>query len=128
MPGLAAKPVIDVILVVADSADEAGYVPALEAAGYRLHFREPAWHEHRFLVGHQPRAIQIHVFTVGSTEVQRMVLFRDRLRACPSDRDLYERTKRSLAAHQWSYAQDYADAKASVVEQIMSRARADEPC
>ena len=69
--------------------------------------------------------MQIHVFTVGSTEVERMLLFRDRLRSHPEDRELYERTKRELAAARWSYVQDYADAKSSVVEEIIARARAD---
>ena len=65
-------------LVLADSADEPGYAPDLEAAGCRLKFREPSWHEHRFFVD-EP-AVQIHVFSVGSAEVERMLLFRDRLR------------------------------------------------
>ena len=123
VPGLAAKPVIDIVLVVADSADEAAYVPDLEAAGYELQFREPEWHEHRFLVDRP--SVQIHVFTVGSTEVERMVLFRDRLRGHDQDRDLYESTKRELAAAQWSYVQDYADAKSAVVEKIIARAGED---
>ncbi len=122
VPNLAAKPVIDIVLVVADSADEPSYVPALESAGYRLRFREPSWYEHRFLV-HEP-AVQIHVFTVGSVEVERMLLFRDRLRSCPDDRELYQRTKRELAAARWAYGQDYADAKSAVVEEIIARARA----
>ena len=62
---------------------------------------------------------------VGSPEVERMLLFRDRLRSHPEDRDLYQRTKRELAAARWSYVQDYADAKSSVVEQIIARAQAD---
>ena len=122
MPGLAAKPVIDIVLVVADSADESAYVPDLEAAGYLLRHREPSWYEHRFLSG---PAVQIHVFSVGSAEVEKMILFRDRLRSCSADRELYESTKRELAAAQWAYVQDYADAKSSVVEDIIARARAD---
>ncbi len=66
VPGLAAKPVIDIVLVVSDSADEAGYVPDLEAAGYALQFREPDWYEHRFLRDHDPD-VQLHVFTVGQS-------------------------------------------------------------
>ena len=54
VPGLAAKPVIDIVLVVADSAYEAAYVPDLEAAGYALQFREPDWYEHRFLTRSRP--------------------------------------------------------------------------
>jgi GrpB-like predicted nucleotidyltransferase (UPF0157 family) len=123
VPGLAAKPVIDIVLTVADSSDEAGYLPDLEAAGYVLQFREPDWYEHRFLRDHNPD-VQVHVFTDGSSEVERMLLFRDRLRSRPDERELYERTKRELAARRWAYVQDYADAKSSVVEEIIARARA----
>jgi GrpB-like predicted nucleotidyltransferase (UPF0157 family) len=70
--------------------------------------------------------VQVHVFTAGSPEVERMLLFRDRLRARPEERELYERTKRELAARRWNYIQDYADAKSSVVEEIISRGRSDQ--
>jgi len=122
VPGLAAKPVIDIVLVVIDSADEAGYVPDLEAAGYQFQFREPEWCQHRFLRDQDP-ATQIHVFSVGCPEVERMLLFRDRLRTRPEELDLYQRTKRELAARQWAYVQDYSDAKSAVVEGIIARAR-----
>jgi GrpB-like predicted nucleotidyltransferase (UPF0157 family) len=125
VPGLAAKPVIDIVLVVPDSSDEAGYVPALQDAGYVLQFREPNWHEHRFLIDHEPD-VQVHVFSEGSQEVRRMSVFRDRLRTHAEDRDLYERTKRELADKRWAYGQDYADAKSSVVEAIIARAQADQ--
>ena len=124
VPGLAAKPVVDIVLLVGDSADESAYVPQLEAAGYVLHLREPDWWEHRLLKDHNPD-VQIHVFTVGSSEVERMLLFRDRLRSHIEERDLYERTKRELAARQWVYTQDYADAKSSVVEGVIAGANAD---
>ncbi len=121
VPGLAAKPVIDIVLTVPDSSDEAGYLPDLEAAGYVLQFREPDWYQHRFLRDRNPD-VQIHVFTVGSLEVERMLLFRDRLRTRSEERELYERTKRELVARRWNYIQDYADAKSAVIEEIISRA------
>ncbi|MFE9749997.1 GrpB family protein [Saccharothrix saharensis] len=121
VPGLAAKPIVDVVLEVADSADEASYVPALEAAGYVLRIREPEWFEHRMFKGPDVN-VNLHVFTAGEPEVARMVAFRDRLRVSAADRVLYERTKRELAARDWTYVQQYADAKAGVVADIMSRA------
>jgi GrpB-like predicted nucleotidyltransferase (UPF0157 family) len=124
VPGLAAKPCIDIVLVVTDSADETGYLPDLEAAGYVLQFREPDWYEHRVLRDHNPD-VQVHVFTLGSPEVERMLLFRDRLRCRSDERDRYQRTKRELAARRWDYIEDYADAKSSIIEEIISRARAD---
>jgi GrpB-like predicted nucleotidyltransferase (UPF0157 family) len=123
VPGLAAKPIIDILLVVADSADEPSYVPALEAAGFVLRIREPEWHEHRLFKG-QEINLNLHVFSAGSAEIERLLLLRDRLRANPAERQLYEQTKRELARRTWKYVQDYADAKSEVIEGIISRARA----
>ena len=121
VPGLAAKPIIDITLIVPDSADEASYVPRLEEAGYVLRIREPHWHEHRVLKG-PDTDVNLHVFSPGSVELERMVGFRDWLRKHDEDRELYERTKRELAARTWRHIQHYADAKTAVVEEIMGRA------
>ncbi len=122
VPGLAAKPVIDIVLVVADSAAEQSYLPELEAAGYRLRIREPAWFGHRMFKGAEPE-VNLHVFPDGCPEIDRMLMFREWLRGHASDRDLYARTKLSLAQKMWADVQDYADAKTGVVEAIMARAR-----
>lgn len=121
VPGLAAKPRIDIVLVVADSADEPAYVPAMEANGYTLRVRESDWHEHR-LFGRPDIDTNIHVFTVGCIEIERMFRFRDWLRDNPDERDIYLDEKRRLAALNWEYVQQYADAKAEVVEAILARA------
>ena len=120
-PGLPAKPVIDIVLEVADTTDEDAYVPPLEEAGYVLRIREPDWFEHRLLKGVAP-SVNLHVFPAGCPEVERMLRFRDHLRADEADRELYERTKRELAAQTWEHVQNYADAKSAVVEEIMGRA------
>ncbi len=122
VPCLVAKPIIDILLVVADSADEPSYVPALERAGYVLRLREPEWHQHRLFKGPDVN-INLHVYTVGSGEIERCLIFRDWLRAHPADRDLYAQTKRALARREWRYVQNYADAKSKVVEDIIARAR-----
>jgi GrpB-like predicted nucleotidyltransferase (UPF0157 family) len=122
VPGLAAKPTIDILLIVADSADEEAYLPALEAAGYALRIREPDWNEHRMVVDHAAN-VQVHVLSEGCPEIERVLLFRDRLRSDAADRALYERTKRELAMRTWRYVQSYADAKGDVVEEIIARAR-----
>ena len=121
VPGLAAKPVIDMVLEVADSADETNYLHDLEAAGYRLHLREPEWHQHRLLKG-GGSAVNLHVFSRGCPEIDRMLAFRDWLRTHEEDRDRYARTKRELALHAWQRTQDYADAKTAVVREILLRA------
>jgi GrpB-like predicted nucleotidyltransferase (UPF0157 family) len=123
VPGLAAKPILDMLLVVADSSDERWVVPDLEATGYVLRIREPDWFEHRMLKKTSPD-VNLHVFSEGCPEVDRMLLFRDWLRDNESDRALYERTKRELATRDWKYLQDYADAKTAVVQEIMARAQA----
>ena len=118
VPELAAKPIIDILLVVADSADEETYGPALESAGYVLRIREPDWYEHRLFEG-PDTDIHLHVFSEGCPEIERMLIFRDRLRNDLADRELYESTKRELAARHWKYVQKYADAKSVVIEQII---------
>lgn len=121
VPGLPAKPIIDIVLEVPDSAGESSYVPDLEAAGYILRLREPDWFEHR-LLRTPDRGVHLHVFSAECPETARMVRFRDHLRADAADRDLYARAKRELAARDWKYMQQYADAKSEVVAEIMSRA------
>jgi GrpB-like predicted nucleotidyltransferase (UPF0157 family) len=123
VPGLAAKPLIDIVLVVTDTSDKAAYVPDLERAGYVLRIREPDWYQHRVLKGGDPE-VNLHVFPPDCAEVERMLLMRDWLRADAADRELYARTKRELAAREWTYTQNYADAKTAVVEAILTRARA----
>ena len=124
VPGLAAKPIIDIVLGVADPADEASYVPALEASGYVLWIREPDWLEHRVFKGPDTN-VNLHVLAVDAHEIVRMLAFRDRLRTHRDERELYLSTKRELAARHWTYVQDYADAKGEVVEGIIARALAE---
>jgi len=122
VPGLAAKPVVDILLVIDDPGDEASYLPALEAAGYMLRVREPAFWEHRML--RTPgRDVHVHVFPPDTPEIDRYLLFRDRLREEAGERELYEATKRRLAARDWPTMQHYAEAKTAVVEAIIARAR-----
>ena len=125
VPGLSAKPVIDIVLAVADSADEDAYVPDMVAAGYRLVIREPDWYEHRLFKGPDTN-INLHTFTEGSPEIRRMLAFRDRLRSHPEELAAYEAAKQELATRTWAYVQDYADAKGAVVEGIIARALAEE--
>jgi GrpB-like predicted nucleotidyltransferase (UPF0157 family) len=93
----------------------------MQAAGYVLHIREPDWHEHRLFKG-PDTDINLHTFTVGCAEIERMLRFRDHLRLDPADRELYENAKHELAAKTWKYTQHYADVKSQVVEDILSRA------
>ena len=122
VPGLAAKPVIDIVLEVAASANESAYAGELQGAGYRLRIREPEWNEHRMFTTPE-NDVNLHVFSTGCPEIDRMLVFRDWLRANDKDRELYARTKLALAQKQWKYTQNYADAKTDVVQEIMMRAK-----
>jgi GrpB-like predicted nucleotidyltransferase (UPF0157 family) len=121
VPGLAAKPIVDILLVVEDSGNEPSYVPALEAAGYVLRVREPDFDEHRMLRTPE-KDVHLHVFSAGSPEIERYLLLRDHLRENEEDRRLYARTKRELASRDWPSMQHYAEAKTGVIEGIIARA------
>lgn len=123
VPGLAAKPIVDILLVVEDSGNEESYLPALEDAGYVLRVREPDFEEHRMFRTPE-KDVHVHVLSPGSREVERLLLLRDHLRANEEDRELYAATKRELASTDWPSTQHYADAKTGIVEDILTRASA----
>jgi GrpB-like predicted nucleotidyltransferase (UPF0157 family) len=110
------------VLAVSDSADESSYVAPLESLGFVMRIREPDWFQHRMLKAPEPDG-NLHVFTVGCPEIDRMLAFRDWLRTHDDDRKLYEETKRQLAARIWKDIQDYADAKSEVIHDILARAQ-----
>lgn len=120
VPGLAAKPVVDVLVTVADLDDEGAYAGALEAAGLVLRVREPG---HR-MFRTPARDVHVHVYEPGAPAVDAYLTLRDHLRRSPADRELYAATKRALAARAWEDTNDYADAKSEVIAGILARARA----
>jgi GrpB-like predicted nucleotidyltransferase (UPF0157 family) len=121
VPGLAAKPIVDIVVVVEDSSDENSYLPPLLAAGYVLRVREPDWHQHRML--RRPELdVHVHIFSSGCVEIGRMIVFRDHLRSNSDDRLRYETLKRTLAKQDWPSMDDYARAKTELVEEITAKA------
>lgn len=118
--GLWAKPLIDVDLTVADSADEDAWLPDLVRAGFVLRVREPEWEEHRMVRFEAPLS-NVHVFSPGAREPRRHLMFRDWLRAHPEDRDRYSEVKRELAAVGFSEAMAYNNAKAGFVYDLYER-------
>ncbi|HEU5235602.1 MAG TPA: GrpB family protein [Pyrinomonadaceae bacterium] len=121
VPGLAAKPIIDVIVLVEDSGDEPAYLPSLLEAGYVLRIREPHWDQHR-MVRTPELDVHVHIFSTGCIEVTRQLAFRDHLRRNAEDRLFYQSVKRRLAKEDWPDMDAYARAKTEVVEQITARA------
>jgi GrpB-like predicted nucleotidyltransferase (UPF0157 family) len=118
VPGLAAKPIVDVQVSIADPDREELFGPALERLGYRPRVREPG---HRMF--RTPTLdVHVHVWRSGGAEERRHLLFRDWLRCSAEDRERYERVKRALAARAWEDMNAYADAKSSVIAEITARA------
>lgn len=120
VPGLAAKPILDIDLSVPDVENEGAYLEALLAAGYRLRVRE---HGHR-MVRTPGRDVHIHICTLGSQWERRHLLFRDWLRHDARDRAAYEQLKKLLAQHDWADMNAYAQAKGPLIAEITTRAEA----
>lgn len=121
VPGLIAKPCIDILLVVDDADADDAYVPDLERAGYVLRISEiDDGGPHRVFKGSEIN-LNLHVWSVGSPRIDRHLDFRDWLRSHPEDRERYANAKHELARQNWQYMQDYADAKDDVVQEITAR-------
>ncbi|MCS5722900.1 GrpB family protein [Herbiconiux sp. CPCC 203407] len=120
VPGLAAKPIVDIVVTVPDITAEEDYLGQLIAAGYELRVREPG---HR-LVRTPARDVHVHLYEHEHPAVADYLLLRDQLRADAADRALYENTKRALLERRWDDTNAYAEAKTAVIRQIKVRARA----
>ena len=118
--GLAAKPIIDIVVAVDDITAEEDYLEPLLGAGYVLRVREPG---HR-LVRTPQRDVHVHVYERTNPAVAEYLLLRDHLRTDADDRALYEDTKRALFEQEWADMNAYSDAKTDVIEAIKARARA----
>ncbi|WP_309104592.1 GrpB family protein [Microbacterium sp.] len=120
VPGLAAKPVIDVDLTVPDVEDEHRYLPRLEAAGFRLIFRDVmSGDPHRQLTFARPNT-NLHVWSPSAIEPQRHTVFTDWLKKNPTDRHRYNAAK--AAASTADGTARYNDLKAAAVYDIYERA------
>jgi GrpB-like predicted nucleotidyltransferase (UPF0157 family) len=120
VPGLSAKPIVDIVVAVPDITAEEDYLHQLLAAGYQLRTREPG---HR-LVRTPTRDVHVHIYQRGNPAIDEYLLLRDRLRFDEDDRVLYESVKRALMAEHWDDSNDYANAKNDVILAIKGRARA----
>jgi GrpB-like predicted nucleotidyltransferase (UPF0157 family) len=119
VPGLAAKPIVDIQVAVPDVADEPSFVGALHAAGYLTRVRESGEH---WMFRTAAKDVHVHVCAAGGDWEYKHLLFRDWLRHDPADRAAYEAVKRRLAAQDWPSMQHYAEAKSQVVHEIIARA------
>lgn len=120
--GLGAKPIIDILVVVDNPANEGLYLPRMLAAGYELRVREPDFEEHRMFRTPE-RDVHMHFYPAGSGEIDRYLAFRDFLRADPDCRERYEALKRKLSAADWADMNEYANAKTDFIEGVIRDAQ-----
>jgi GrpB-like predicted nucleotidyltransferase (UPF0157 family) len=119
VPGLAAKPVVDIVVGIDDPDDEQAYLPDLEAIGYDLRVRGS---QHRCLrAGDPDEPVNLHCYPPEHAETRKYLVFRDRLRSSPEDRERYESVKRDLAQREWRDVNFYAEAKGPVIREILAR-------
>lgn len=124
VPGLPAKDIIDIDLIVPDITKETVYVARLEAAGFHFLLREPAWHQHRFFCHYEPAA-NLHVFGPDAAEPVRHRIFRDWLRSHPDDREVYAEAKRGAMRESIQSGENmmqYTAKKDAVVRGILLKA------
>ncbi|MBE3002414.1 GrpB family protein [Nocardiopsis sp. HNM0947] len=122
VPGLIAKPCVDILLCVDEPADEDAYVPDLEKVGYTLAIRKPDWHDHRVLGGNQVN-INLHVFAPECEQVGFLLRLRDHLCEDADARARYTEVKTALAERTWDHILEYVDAKTEVVQELLDQAK-----
>jgi GrpB-like predicted nucleotidyltransferase (UPF0157 family) len=116
VPGLAAKPIVDILVTVVDVTNEDDYVPPLEAAGYVVRVRHPE----RRMLRTPTLDVHVHVCSEGSQDARDLIAFRDRLRASTDDRTAYATAKADLAQREWPTMNHYAEAKSKIIRQILT--------
>lgn len=125
IPGMPAKDVIDIDLVVPDNTDEAAFVGPLEVAGFQFLTREPHWHEHRFFCAYEPQLANLHVWGPECPEVERHRIFRDWIVEHEDDREVYAKIKEEAARQTRELGQvtmDYNRRKEEVIRLILRKA------
>ena len=126
VPGLAAKPIIDILIAVRSLAEaEDRAIAPLEDLGYLYWYDNPKTDRMFFVKGLPPRGARrthhVHM-TETDGEMWRRLAFRDHLRTHPEDARRYERLKLELAAAHRDDREAYTDAKATFVAEILERA------
>jgi GrpB-like predicted nucleotidyltransferase (UPF0157 family) len=119
VPGLAAKPIIDVLLTVADVEDEGAYAPALESAGLVLRVREPGHRMFRF----PEKDVHVHVHRPDDPAVTDLLDLRTDSGGRARTEPCTPRRSGRWPGREWPDMDHYADAKSAVIAEILSRAR-----
>jgi GrpB-like predicted nucleotidyltransferase (UPF0157 family) len=119
VPGIPAKPIVDIQVSVPDVEDEDAYGPALERLGWSMRSREPGHRYFRTPKGAQPR-IQVHVCEVGGEWEREHLLFRDYLRAHPERASAYGEVKRHFGERYRDDRLAYTEAKTPFIRTTLA--------
>jgi GrpB-like predicted nucleotidyltransferase (UPF0157 family) len=126
IPGIDAKPIIDLLVEVKDITQVDGRRSAMESLGYEV-MGEYGIPGRRFFRKDNPEGVRthhVHIFNAGSAQVLRHLAFRDYLRAHADDAQHYSDLKRRLAAAYPTNIASYRDGKAGLIEELDHKAAA----
>jgi GrpB-like predicted nucleotidyltransferase (UPF0157 family) len=118
VPGLAAKPIVDIQVSVPDVEDEASYLDPLVSVDYQLRVREQGHRMFRTAAFD----VHVHVCDAGSDWERRHLLLRDWLRRSAADHEAYGNLKLRLQQEDWETMNHYADAKSGLIAEMTVRA------
>ena len=122
VPGLAAKPILDVGVAVANFEAAFALVPRLEGLGYTFRGEQGISRRHYFVRGSdQSRTHHLHMLEHTHPEWRDLLGFRDRLRAQPETLRAYEALKRQLAKRYLNDREAYTDGKYRFVRTVLGR-------
>ncbi|MFE7277004.1 GrpB family protein [Streptomyces sp. NPDC057623] len=122
VPGLPAKPIIDVQISVTELTPDDTFRRPLEELGFRYRHDNPDLSKRYFREAPGSRRIHIHVRRAGSLDEQLNLVFRDFLRTHPDTARRYAHTKRELAARHRHDAQTYTERKSPFIWDVLREA------
>jgi GrpB-like predicted nucleotidyltransferase (UPF0157 family) len=124
--GLAAKPIIDIMIGLPDFSAADKFVPKIEALGYEYFKKYEAEMPFRRYLAKDSNGVrthQIHMVEIGGEFWERHLLFRDYLRQNPETANKYAVLKKRLAEREWEDVNEYADAKTEFIKGIETTAK-----
>ena len=122
--GLAAKPIIDILVGVSDWHEATVTIAPLKRVGWEFRGERGIPRRHYFVkrITTGRRTHHLHMLQVGTRRFTEMLAFRDYLRVHPGAASQYATLKRTLAGRPVPERSDYTDAKAPFIQRILAQA------